>query len=130
MKTVSAWRRILLNRFVLMPGAIAIVALLWNAYVVTHDHGIISGRVVDAAGQPVADATVALWVYNFTTYEERAHVRTDASGVFRFANNPSHKIQLSAEKAGVGRSQRVPIFLYFRSEDTEVTAPLKLAQGG
>jgi hypothetical protein len=127
---MSAWRRILLNHFVLVPGVIVVVALAWNAYVVTHNHGIIEGRVVDAAGEPVADAAVALWVYNFTTYEVRARVRTDARGVFRFANNPSHKIQLSAEKAGVGRSQRVPIALYFRSEDTQLATPLTLAQGG
>jgi hypothetical protein len=79
--------------------------------------------------EPVADATVALWTYNFTTYEERDHVKTGADGVFRFTSNPSHRIQLSAEKLGVGRSARVPVFLYFRSQDIDVTAPLRLASG-
>lgn len=123
-------KRLLLNRFVLVPGAIALMALLWNIYVATHDHGVITGRVVDSAGKPVADASVVLWVYNFTTYQEHSHVKTDDAGVFRFANNPSHRIQLSAEKPGVGRSERIPVFLYFRAEDFDLATPLKLAPSG
>src|SRR5579864_2588004 len=111
---MNGWRGWLLNRFVLVPGAIAVVIVAWNIYVSTHDHGIVAGRVVDASGRPVADATVALWVYNFTTYEEKEHVKTASDGVFRFTNNPSHRIQLSAEKPGTGRSERLPVFLYFR----------------
>ena len=126
---MGRWRRILLNRFVLVPAVLAVLALGWNIYVVTHNHGVVVGRVVDAAGKPVADATVALWTYNFTTYEERAHVQTDASGMFRFTNNPSHKLQLSAEKPGAGRSPRVPVFLYFQAEDIELSKPLTLANG-
>jgi hypothetical protein len=122
-------RRLLLNRFVLVPASIAVVALLWNVYVAANDHGLITGRVVDVAGKPVAGASVALWVYNFTTYQEHSRVATDSAGVFRFTNNPSHKIQLSAEKPGVGRSERVPVFLYFRAEDIDLPVPLKLAPG-
>lgn len=120
-------RPFLLNRFVLVPVILAVVAAAWNVYVATHDHGVVSGRVVDAAGRPVPDATVALWVFNFTTFEEKQHVKTDAQGLFRFTDNPSHKIQLSAEKPGIGRSQRIPVFLYFRAEDVELSAPLRLA---
>jgi protocatechuate 3,4-dioxygenase beta subunit len=127
---MSGWRRILFNRFVLVPGAIVLAIVLWNVYVATHNHGLITGRVVDAAGQPVADASVALWIFNFTTYEEKERVRTDADGVFRFTNNPSHRIQISAEKPGVGRSQRLPIFLYFRSQDTTLDTPIRLSGAG
>jgi hypothetical protein len=123
-------RTFLLNRFVLVPGGLALAILLWNIYVETHNHGVIVGHVFDANGRPVANATVALWTYNFTTYEERAHVTTDALGTFRFTDNPSHRIQLSAEKPGVGRSQRIPIFLYFRAQDIELEAPLRLADTG
>jgi Carboxypeptidase regulatory-like domain len=122
-------KRILLNRFVLVPGAIALVALIWNLYVATHNHGAVVGRVIDAAGKPVVDATVALWTYNFTTYEERDHVKTDADGVFRFTSNPSHRIQVSAEKPGVGRASRVPVFLYFRAQDVDLAQPLRLTSG-
>ncbi len=123
------WRPFVLNRFVLVPLAIGVVVLGWNIYVATHNHGVVMGRVVDAEGKGVADATVALWVYNFTTYEEKEHVKTDAKGVFRFTNNPSYKIQISAEKPGVGRSDRVPVFLYFRSEDVDLSSPLRLGGG-
>jgi hypothetical protein len=121
------WRPILLNRFVLVPGAILVAIVLWNIYVATHDHGIVTGRVVDAAGHPVAGATVSLWTYNFTTYEQKAEVKTGADGIFRFTDNPSHRIQIGAEKPGVGRSQRIPVFLYFRSQDTTLDTPLRLS---
>jgi hypothetical protein len=127
---MSRWRSILLNRFVLVPGVIVLAIGLWNVYVATHNHGIVTGQVVDAAGRPVADATVGLWIFNFTTYEEKERVTTDANGVFRFTNNPSHRIQVGAEKAGVGRSQRVPIFLYFRSQDMTLETPLRLTGAG
>ena len=125
-----SWRAILLNRFVLVPAAIVVAIVLWNIYVATHNHGIVAGRVVDANGRPVAGATVALWTYNFTTYEQKAEVRTDAEGVFRFTDNPSHRIQVGAEKPGVGRSQRIPVFLYFRSQDVTLDAPLRLVGAG
>src|SRR5262245_66019733 len=121
-----SWRSILLNRFVRVPGAIVVAVVLWNVYVATHNNGIVTGRVVDAAGHPVADATVGLWIFNFTTYEEKERVKTDADGVFRFTNNPSHKIQISAEKQGVGRSQRMTVFLYFMAEGTTPAKTLHL----
>jgi hypothetical protein len=124
------WRAILLNRFVLVPGAIVLAVALWNLYVAIHNNGLLTGRVTDSSGRPVADATVSLWVFNFTTYEEKERVKTDADGVFRFINNPSHRIQISAEKAGVGRSPRIPVFLYFRAQDTTLDAPLRLAGAG
>ena len=128
---MASWRAILLNRFVLVPGAIVLAIALWNVYVATHNHGLLSpGRVVDSAGRPVADATVSLWVFNFTTYEEKERVKTDADGVFRFTDNPSHRIQISAEKPGVGRSQRLPIFLYFRSQDTTLDTSIRLSGAG
>ena len=121
------WRAILLNRFVVVPGVIVLAIVLWNIYVATHNNGLLTGRVTDSSGRPVADATVSLWVYNFTTYEEKARVKTDAGGVFRFTDNPSHRIQISADKPGVGRSPRIPVFLYFRAQDTTLDSPLRLA---
>jgi hypothetical protein len=127
---VSGWRRLLLNRFVLVPGAIVLAIALWNIYVATHNNGLLAGRVIDSAGRPVADATVSLWTFNFTTYEEKERVKTDADGVFRFTDNPSHRVQISAEKPGVGRSPRIPVFLYFRAQDTTLDLPLRLAAAG
>jgi hypothetical protein len=127
---MNGWRRLLLNRFVLVPGAIVLAIVLWNIYVATHNNGLLAGRVVDSAGRPVADATVSLWTFNFTTYEEKERVKTDADGVFRFTDNPSHRVQISAEKPGVGRSPRIPVFLYFRAQDTTLDLPLRLAAAG
>jgi len=123
----SPWRRLLINRFVLVPAAIAMAIVLWNVYVSTHNHGVVAGRVVDAAGQPVSGATVVLWVLNFTTYVEKTRATTDSTGRFVITDNDSHNIRLAAEKLGVGRSPRVPVRLYFRAQDIEVREPLTIS---
>jgi hypothetical protein len=61
------------------------------------------------------------------TFNERSSTWTRADGSFQFTDNPSHNIQLSAEKSGVGRS-RIPVRLYFRSEDVTLTQPLRLSR--
>jgi hypothetical protein len=121
------WLRLVINRFVLVPASIAMVILLWNAYVATHDHGVVAGRVVDIAGQPVPGATVVLWVLNFTTYVEKTRATTDAAGRFVITDNDSHNIRLAAEKPGIGRSARVPVRLYFRAQDIQLREPLVLS---
>jgi hypothetical protein len=121
------WRRLVINRFVLVPATIAVTIALWNGYVATHDHGIVAGRVVDAGGLPVPDAAVVLWVLNFTTYVEKTRATTDSAGRFVITNNDSHNIRLAAEKPGVGRSARVPVRLYFRAQDIELNEPLILS---
>jgi hypothetical protein len=123
-------RRLVINRFVLVPASIAVVILLWNAYVSTHDHGVVAGRVVDTAGRPVPGATVVLWVLNFTTYVEKTRASTDSAGRFVITDNDSHNIRLAAEKPGVGRSARVPVRLYFRAQDIELPDPLVLSGTG
>jgi len=124
------WRRWILNRFVLVPAAIAIAVAVWNVYVSTHNHGVVAGRVLDSSGQPVSGATVVLWVLNFTTYVEKSRATTDATGRFVISDNDSHNIRLAAEKAGVGRSSRMPVRLYFRAEDIELSEPLVLNAAG
>jgi carboxypeptidase family protein len=120
------WKRLLLNRFVAVPALLILITVGWNLWVVTHDHGLVAGRVLDAAGAPVAGAEVKLWVFNFTTFVVKASTTTKSDGSFEFANNPSHNIQISAEKPGQGRSARVPIRLYFASEDFMLKDPLRL----
>ena len=121
------WRRFVINRFVLVPAAIAMAIVLWNVYVSSHSHGVVAGRVVDSAGQPVPGATVVLWVLNFTTYVEKTRATTDSAGRFVITDNDSHNIRLAAEKPGSGRSARVPVRLYFRAQDIELRDPLMLS---
>lgn len=123
------WRGWLLNRFVLVPGLLILIGAGWNAWVVTHNHGIVTGRVLDANGAPVDGADVKLWVFNFATFEVKASTTTRPDGSFTFENNPSHNIQISAEKPGLGRSARVSVRLYFRSEDFQLQQPLRLTDG-
>ena len=121
------WRGLLINRFVLVPAVIAVAIVVWNVYVSTHDHGVVAGRVVDTAGQPVPGATVVLWVLNFTTYVEETRATTDAAGRFVITDNDSHNIRLAAERPGIGRSARVPVRLYFRAQDIQLRQPLVLS---
>ena len=110
-----------------MPTTIATAIVFWNVYVSMHSHGVVAGRVVDPAGQPVPGATVVLWVLNFTTYVEKTRATTDSVGRFVITDNDSHNIRLAAEKPGTGRSARVPVRLYFRAQDIELREPLLLS---
>jgi protocatechuate 3,4-dioxygenase beta subunit len=121
--------RLLRNRFVWVPLLLLTVIAGWNAWVFTHNHGIVTGRVIDANGKPVAGATVRLWVFNFTTFEEKTSTTTEADGTFRFTGNPSHNIQISADK-GDARSERISVRLYFASQDRALKQPLRLEKQG
>jgi hypothetical protein len=125
----SLWYRLLVNRFTIAVAAIALVIAIWNVYVSLHDHGLVEGRVVDAAGRPVEGATVVLWVLDFTTYVEKTRATTGADGTFVIRGNDSHNIQIEAEKSGVGRAARIPVRLYFKAEDVALAAPLVLSPG-
>lgn len=123
------WRRWLLNRFVLVPGFLILVTIGWNLWVNTHDHGIVAGRVLDASGAPVQGAEVKLWVFNFATFVVKEQTVTAPDGSFAFKGNPSHNIQVSADKPGTGRTPRVSIRLYFASQDYTLPRPLLLTDG-
>lgn len=124
------WYRLLVNRFTIVLASIALVVAIWNAYIALHDHGVVEGRVVDAAGQPVEGATVVLWVLDFTTFVEKTRATTDVDGRFVIHGNDSHNIQIEAEKPGVGRAPRIPVRLYFKAEDVRLPSPLVLAGSG
>jgi hypothetical protein len=118
-----------MNRFVVVTATIVVAIALWNVYVSTHNHGYVRGLVVDGRGHPVSDATVVLWVLNFTTFVEKARVNTGPNGRFVLINVDSHHIQVGAEKAGTGRSERLRVRLYFRAQDVQLHEPLVLAGG-
>jgi hypothetical protein len=119
-------RRWWTSRWVIVPGGIVAVVLGWNLYVAAHAGGVVEGRVVDAAGSPVADATVRLYERDFINNIEKQRTTTGADGAFRFEGNSSHAIQLQAEAAGL-RSDRMTLRLWFRAQDRRVEQPLRLA---
>lgn len=120
--SVGSWIR---SRWVIVPGLMVVVTLAWLAYVNGHNHGVIEGSVVDAAGRPVAGASVRLFERGFVTHEERGRATTDAKGAFRFADNRSHSIQLEAEAPGLGRTDRRILRLWFAAQDASLDLPLR-----
>jgi hypothetical protein len=117
----------LASRWVIVPGGIAVVTLIWLAYVAAHDHGIVEGRVVDASGRPVSGASVMLFERGFVTHQERDRATSDAQGAFRFTDNRSHSIQLEADAPGLGRTDRRIVRLWFAAQDVKLAQPLRFA---
>jgi hypothetical protein len=113
---------------VAVPVVLGVVIGAWNLYVALHAHGLLEGRVVDAAGKPVDGATVTLFVHDFVTQVEKAKTRTDATGEFRFTDNDSHLIQLQATD-GTMASPRITVRLWFRAQDRVLGEPLHLVPG-
>ncbi len=118
-------RRWLLSRWVIVPGGMLVATLAWLAYVGGHNGGLIEGRVVNAAGQPVAGASVLLFERGFVTHQEKARTISNEAGDFRFANNPSHSIQLEASAPGLGRTERRVVRLWFAAQDITLAEPLR-----
>ena len=115
------------SRWVIVPGGTTLFTLIWLAYVAGHNHGIVEGRVVDAAGQPVSGAAVLLFERGFVTHQERGHATSDAQGMFRFTDNRSHSIQLEAEAPGRGRTDRRIVRLWFAAQDVKLAEALRFA---
>lgn len=120
------WRR-LNSRWVIVPGAMAVATVLWLVHVATHNNGILEGRVIDAAGRPVAGANVLLFERGFVTHQEKGRTTTGTDGTFRFTDNRSHSVQLEAEAAGMGRTERRIVRLWFAAQDTRLDEPLRFA---
>jgi len=119
-------RRILLNRYTVVFGAIAVAVMTWNLYVATHRHGRIAGRVVGPDGRAVPGATVTLRERTLTTLELRAAAQTDGTGGFVFVDQRVHHFVLEAAKLGVGRSERNAYRLAFRGQNFSLSEPLRL----
>jgi hypothetical protein len=113
------------SRWVIAPLMIAVAVLAWNGYVALSDGGVVEGQVVDANGRPVPDATVILLERHFVMHNERQRTRTDGAGRFRFAGNDNHSLQLEAETASLGRTERRVVRLWFRAQNVALSEPLR-----
>ena len=117
----------LTNRFVVTFGGAALLAAVWNVYIANNDDGRITGRVVDAAGQPVEGATVVLSERTLLVAQPKGNVKTAVDGSFRFDGHKLHRIYLEARKPEVGRSGPREFRLYFKGENLDLDEPLQLA---
>lgn len=113
------------SRWFIVPTLMLVAWLGWMVYVGQHDNGLIEGRVVDAAGQPVPDATIRIFDRGFVTHQERGRTRTDAQGRFRITDNTSHSVQLEAETEALGRTERYELRLWFAAQDARLPEPLR-----
>ena len=115
------------SRWVVVPLVIVSLVLAWNSYVALNDGGWVEGRIVDAGGRPVPDATVILLERHFVMHNERQRTRTDGAGHFRFTGNDNHSLQLEAEALSLGRSERRVVRLWFRAQNVTLAEPLRFA---
>lgn len=116
----------LMNRFVLTFGSVAIAAALWNLYVAFNDDGTIRGQVVDGNGAPVEGARVRLSERSLLVARPRGRTVTDAEGRFVFHGHELHRLYLEASKEGAGRAGQREYRLYFKGQNMELEAPLRL----
>lgn len=114
------------SRWFIVPTLMLLVTLGWLVYVGQHNNGLIEGRIVDAAGQPVAGATIRIFDRGFVTHQERGRTQSDADGRFRITDNTSHSVQLEAETPETGRSERREVRLWFAAQDVRLADPLRL----
>lgn len=121
---IPRWLR---NRWVVVPGLLALLVLGWNLYAAARANGVVEGRVVDAQGNPVAGASVTLFNRSFITSEPRQQATTAADGSFRITGNASHAIQLLAAAPGFTPTPRKTVRLLFRAQDVHMTEPLRLS---
>ena len=123
------WRW-LRNRFVVTFGGAALLAAIWNVYIVYHDDGIIAGQVIGPDGAAVAGATVKLSEKTLLVSQPKGQATTDADGRFRFTGHWMHRLYLEADKEGVGRFAPREYRLYFNGENLFLREPLRLAAPG
>ncbi len=123
---MEGWRGWLVNRVTVTFAVLAVVVIGWNLYVSRHDDGILEGRVVNEAGEPVAGAEVVLSERTLVSMTPIARTVTDANGDFRFEKHDRHALVLTAEKPDIGKSARLEVQLYFKNQNRRLAEPIVL----
>ena len=119
-------RSALYNRYTITFGTIALLAIVWNVYVLLNDDGIVAGRVVASDGSPVENATVALSEKTLLVTSPRDQTTTDANGRFKFSGHDVYHVYLEAYKDGVGRAPQKDYHLYFRGQNLLLSESLQI----
>lgn len=118
-----SWRTLLINRFTLTFGSIAVLVIAWNIVVAFNNGGTVSGRVVNSEGQAVANATVTLSRKTVASVEPIGETTTGPDGSFAFRDHGQFSLILEV-KAASGASERVTVPLWFRNQDVKLSDPL------
>lgn len=119
-------RSVLYNRYTITFGTIALLAVVWNVYVMVNDDGIVAGRVVASDGSPVENATVVLSEKTLLVTSPRDKTTTDADGRFKFSGHTVYHVYLEAYKNGVGRAPQKDYHLYFRGQNLNLSESLQI----
>lgn len=121
-------RVLLLNRYSITFGSIALLALLLNLYVIFNDDGILTGRVVGPNDQPIPGAKVTLFEKTLFVAEPRMATLTDENGEFEFSGHKYHRIWLEVRKAGSGVFPKTEYRLYFKGQNKIFEKPFRLVE--
>ncbi len=106
---------------------IILIGIAWAAiYIVTHDDGIIRGRVLNEEGEPVAGARVSLREKTINLLKPPVRTVTDDSGEFIYEEMEIIEFYISARKEGVGKAPRQWHHLYFKRQNYEIEEPIVL----
>ncbi len=106
-----------MNRFTVTFGSIAIVIVAWNIYIVGNNDGILSGRVVGPDDRPVANAEVQLSEQTIVSLSKLDSTMSDDDGRFEFVRHNQHSLVVTAQKEGIGASDRHRVRLLFRNQN-------------
>jgi len=121
-------KSVLYNRYTITFGTIALLAIVWNVYVLFNDDGIVTGRVVASDGTPVENVTVVLSEKTLLVTAPRDKTTTDADGRFQFSGHDIYHVYLEAYKDGVGRAPQKDYHLYFRGQNLHLSEPLQIKE--
>ena len=121
-------RSVLYNRYTITFGTIALLAIVWNVYVLFNDDGIVAGRVVTSDGTPIENARVVLSEKTLLVNAPLDKTTTDADGRFKFSGHDIYHVYLEAYKDGVGRAPQKDYHLYFRGQNLHLSEPLQIKE--
>ena len=120
-------RNIIYNRYFVTFGMIALLAGVWNVYVLFNNNGIISGSIITPNGIPVENAIVVLSEKTLLVTIERDKTITDAQGQFKFSGHNLYQVYLKAYKGDdpeqVAQKDQ---HLYFRGQNLYLSTPLQM----
>jgi len=100
------WRTLLLNKLTVLLIVVMIIAVPLQVYATSNGDGHIQGKVVDADGNPVENATVIIQIIPLEGVVKSQTTMTDENGEFEFKNQTDLlEYRIVVEKEGVGSTQ-------------------------